>query len=74
MDVRDVLTALREERTQIEEVIANLERLELSRERNRHPLSPEPKKRGRPRGSKNRPSERSMAAAAGAGETIAIRL
>lgn len=61
MDVSKVLAALRQERAQIEQVIANLERLEQSRERRRGrppALLTGTRKRGRPRGSKNRNSFR----------------
>jgi hypothetical protein len=52
------LTALRE-RTQIEEVIVNLELLAVTRERRRGrppAILAAARKRGRPKGSKNRPS------------------
>ena len=65
MDVGKVLAALRQERTQIEEVIANLERLEQSRDRRRGrppAILTTPRKRGRPRGSKNKSSLRSNGA------------
>jgi len=68
MNVSDVLAALRREREQIEQVIASLERLELSRGSgsSRTPLDvPAPKKRGRPRGSKNKPKPRSAASPSG---------
>ena len=61
MDVSKVLAALRRERAQIEEVIVNLERLEQSRERRRGrppAMLSAARKRGRPRGSKNRTSLR----------------
>jgi hypothetical protein len=61
MDVGKVLAALRQERAQIEEVIVNLERLEQSRERRRGrppAILTAARKRGRPRGSKNRTSLR----------------
>jgi len=64
MDVGKVLAALRQERAQIEEVIVNLERLEQSRDRRRgRPplLLTGVRKRGRPRGSKNRTSLRAKA-------------
>ena len=57
MDVNKILTALRRERAQIEEVIINLELLALSREhrRGRPPaILVAARKRGRPRGSKNK--------------------
>jgi hypothetical protein len=57
MDVIKVLASLRQERAQLEEVIANLERLEQSRERRRGrppAILTAPRKRGRPRGSKNK--------------------
>jgi len=57
MDVNKILTALRHERAQIEEVIVNLELLALSRERQRGrppAILAGARKRGRPRGSKNR--------------------
>jgi hypothetical protein len=57
MDVSKVLAALRQERAQLDEVIVNLERLEQSRERRRgRPPAAlaTPRKRGRPRGSKNK--------------------
>jgi len=58
MDVNKVLAALRQERSQIEEVIISLELLALSRgkRRARPPaiLVAAKKKRGRPRGSKNK--------------------
>jgi hypothetical protein len=57
MDVNKILAALRQERAQIEEVIANLECLALSRERRRGrppAILAAARKRGRPRGSKNK--------------------
>ena len=58
MDVNKILAALRRERSQIEEVIVSLELLALSRERRRgRPpaiLAAATRKRGRPRGSKNK--------------------
>lgn len=57
MDVNKILAALRQERTQIEEVIVNLELLALTRERRRGrppAVLAAARKRGRPRGSKNR--------------------
>ena len=59
MDVNKILTALRQERAQIEEVIVNLELLALMRERRRGrppAILVAARKRGRPRGSKNRPA------------------
>jgi hypothetical protein len=66
MDVSKVLAALRQERAQIEEVIVNLERLEQSRERRRGrppAILTAARKRGRPRGSKNKTTLRAAAAA-----------
>ena len=66
MDVSKILAELREERQQIEEAIVSLERLARGRGRRRgRPPAwlasvTEPKRRGRPPGSKNK------AAAAGA--------
>ncbi|MBZ5590959.1 MAG: hypothetical protein LAP39_01895 [Acidobacteriia bacterium] len=58
MDVNKILAALRQERNQIEEVIVSLELLALSRgrRRGRPPaiLVAATKKRGRPRGSRNK--------------------
>jgi len=58
MDVNKVLEDLRQERTHIDEVIASLERLVFTRQ-NRRGRPPGAhngiRKRGRPRGSKNRP-------------------
>jgi hypothetical protein len=56
MDVGKVLTDLRRQRADIEEVILNLELLARSRERRRGrpPATTALKKRGRPRGSKNK--------------------
>ena len=71
MDVSKVLAALRQERTQIEEVIVNLERLEQSRERRRGrppAILTATRKRGRPRGSKNRTSLRASNTAAAISE------
>jgi len=65
MDVGRVLAALRREHAQIEEVIVNLERLQQVQESRRgRPRSAAAgtRKRGRPRGSKNRTSLRSDAA------------
>jgi len=59
MDVSKFLAALRQERTQIEEVILNLELLEQSRVRRRGrppAILTAVRKRGRPRGSKNKTS------------------
>lgn len=63
MDVNKILAALRQERSQIEEVIVSLELLALSRERRRgRPpailAAASRKQRGRPRGSKNKTSRR----------------
>ena len=58
MDVNKILVALRQERAQIEEVIINLELLALTRERRRGrppAILAAARKRGRPKGSKNRP-------------------
>lgn len=66
MDVSKVLAALRQERAQIEEVIVNLERLEQSRERRRGrppAILTAARKRGRPRGSKNKTTLRAATAA-----------
>ena len=62
MDVGKVLAALRQERAQLEEVIVNLERLEQSRDRRRGrppAVLAAARKRGRPRGSKNKSTLRS---------------
>ena len=59
MDVNKILVALRQERAQIEEVIINLELLALTRERRRGrppAILAAARKRGRPKGSKNRPA------------------
>jgi len=71
MDVSKVLAALRQERAQIEEVIVNLERLEQSRDRRRGrppAILTVARKRGRPRGSKNKTSLRASNAAVGLNE------
>jgi len=63
MDVGKVLAALRQERAQIEEVIENLERLEQSRARRRGrppAILTAARKRGRPRGSKNKTYKTSL--------------
>ena len=57
MDVNKILAALRQERAQIEEVIINLELLALTRERRRGrppAILAAARKRGRPKGSKNK--------------------
>lgn len=57
MDVNRILAALRQEREQLDAVITNLEHLAQSREhrRGRPPaIFTAARKRGRPRGSKNR--------------------
>jgi hypothetical protein len=57
MDVNRILTALRQEREQLDAVIMNLEHLALSREhrRGRPPaILTAARRRGRPPGSKNR--------------------
>jgi hypothetical protein len=57
MDVNRILAALRQEREQLDAVIVNLEHLAQSREhrRGRPPaILTAARKRGRPRGSKNR--------------------
>jgi hypothetical protein len=68
MDVNKILAALRQERAQIEEVIVSLELLALSRERRRGrppAILAAARKRGRPRGSRNRtPLARAKAAVA----------
>jgi hypothetical protein len=60
MDVTKILTELRQEREQIEEAIMSLERLAMGRgrRRGRPPswMTDLDKKRGRPPGSKNKPS------------------
>jgi DNA invertase Pin-like site-specific DNA recombinase len=60
MDVSKILTELRQEREQIEEAIMSLERLARGRgrRRGRPPawMAEMDKKRGRPPGSKNKPS------------------
>jgi hypothetical protein len=60
MDVAKIIAELRQEREQIEEAIISLERLARGRgrRRGRPPawLSMTTKKRGRPLGSKNKPS------------------
>jgi hypothetical protein len=70
MDVNKILAALRQERSQIEEVIVSLELLALSRERRRgRPpaiLAAATRKRGRPRGSKNKSSRPKVAMVAAA--------
>ena len=72
MDVNKILAALRQERAQIEEVIINLELLALTRERRRGrppAILVAARKRGRPKGSKNRPSlKRAKAAIAAIAE------
>jgi hypothetical protein len=58
MDVTKILAELRQERIQLEEAILSLERLARGRgrRRGRPPawLAEQPKKRGRPPGSKNK--------------------
>jgi hypothetical protein len=65
MDVSKILAELRQERTQIEEAILSLERLARGRgrRRGRPPawLAEEPKKRGRPPGSKNKSAAKTAA-------------
>ena len=60
MDVTKILTELRQERIQLEEAILSLERLARGRgrRRGRPPawLAEQPKRRGRPPGSKNKAS------------------
>jgi hypothetical protein len=61
MDVNKILAALRQEREQLDAVIMNLELLSQSREhrRGRPPaILTAARKRGRPRGSKNRTTHR----------------
>ena len=61
MDVSKILEELRQEREQLEEAILSLERLARGRGRRRgRPPSwmVEAKKRGRPVGSKNKPSSK----------------
>ena len=69
MDVNKILAALRQERNQIEEVIVSLELLALSRERRRGrppAILAAARKRGRPRGSKNKTSRTKAAMVAAA--------
>ena len=73
MDVREVLASLRVEREQLITVIENLERLALSRERRRGrppAILSIAKKRGRPKGSRNKATavraQKALASAAGA--------
>jgi hypothetical protein len=65
MDVSKILVELRQERTQLEEAILSLERLARGRgrRRGRPPawLSEQPKKRGRPPGSKNKSTAKAAA-------------
>jgi hypothetical protein len=65
MDVTKILADLRQERLQIEEAIISLERLARGRgrRRGRPPawLAEQPKKRGRPPGSKNKASAKASA-------------
>jgi DNA invertase Pin-like site-specific DNA recombinase len=67
MDVSKILAELRQEREQLEEAIMSLERLARGRGKRRgRPPSwmVEVKKRGRPVGSKNRASGKTVASAA----------
>jgi hypothetical protein len=61
MDLAQILTELRQERAQIEEAIASIERLSSNRRgRGRPPVwisEITKKRRGRPPGSKNRPKQ-----------------
>ncbi len=63
MDVTKIISGLRQEREQVDEAIANLERLALGgkRRRGRPPAWMKnlvgPDRRGRPPGSKNKPKE-----------------
>jgi hypothetical protein len=73
MDVREVLASLRVEREQLITVIENLERLALSRESRRgrpRAILSIAKKRGRPKGSRNKATvvreQKAMASAASA--------
>ena len=73
MDVREVLAALRVEREQLITVIENLERLAISRERRRGrppAILSIAKKRGRPKGSRNKSTvvreQKALASAASA--------
>ena len=65
MDVTKILAELRQERIQLEEAILSLERLARGRgrRRGRPPawLAEQPKKRGRPPGSKNKTTAKSTA-------------
>ncbi len=65
MDVTKILAELRQERIQLEEAILSLERLARGRgrRRGRPPawLAEQPKKRGRPPGSKNKTTAKSAA-------------
>lgn len=70
MDVSKILAELREEREQVEEAILTLERLVRARghRRGRPPAwlageQQQPKRRGRPPGSKNKPAPAVAAAA-----------
>jgi hypothetical protein len=75
MDVNRILAALRQEREQLDAVILNLEHLEQSREhrRGRPPaILTAARKRGRPRGSKNR-TPRVSPQFAGVAEHPAVR-
>jgi len=69
MDVSKILAELREEREQVEEAILTLERLVRARghRRGRPPAwmagEQQPKRRGRPPGSKNKPAPAVAAAA-----------
>jgi hypothetical protein len=76
MDVKEVLAALRIERDQVITVIENLERLAVSREhrRGRPPaMLSLTKKRGRPKGSRNKTTAvREQKALASAGSAIGI--
>jgi hypothetical protein len=75
MDVNRILAALRQEREQLDAVIMNLEHLAQNRERRRgRPPSvlTAARKRGRPRGSKNR-TPRVSTQFAGVAERPAVR-
>ena len=68
MDVAKIVTALRQEKEQLDMAIINLERLANSarKRRGRPPawmtaLNDAPKRRGRPPGSKNKPKDEASA-------------
>jgi hypothetical protein len=74
MDLARILTDLRQEKQAIEQAILSIEKLAGAHRRGRPPgtanAQDAPRKRGRPKGSKNRPAPAATNAAGGGGSGL----